>query len=117
MGISIGLSRLFYQLNEAGIISGNGKATPTDILIVPMNDTVEYALSIASSLRARGISAEVYLNGGKMGKKLSYANKLGIPYVAVAGESEMQSGTVMLKNMITGEQDEVEAENIFVGRV
>ena len=108
VGISIGLSRLFYQLNAAGIISDDGRATPTDILVVPMDDTVEYALSVASDFRNRGISAEVYLNGGKMGKKLNYANKLGIPYVAVAGESELRNGTVMLKNMQTGEQSEVD---------
>jgi histidyl-tRNA synthetase len=114
VGISIGLSRLFYQLNEAGIISNNGKATPTNILIVPMDDTVEYALKTASEFRSRGIATEVYLNGGKMGKKLNYANKLGIPYVAVVGESEMQNGTVMLKDMESGEQKEVKVDDVVI---
>ena len=114
VGISIGLSRLFYQLNEAGIISNNGKATPTNILIVPMDDTVEYALKTASRFRSRGIATEVYLNGGKMGKKLNYANKLGIPYVAVVGESEMQNGTVMLKDMESGEQKEVKVDDVVI---
>lgn len=104
VGISIGLSRLFYQLRESGLIEESAKATPTDILVVPMDDTMNYALSVAARLRGEGLSVETYLNGGKMGKKLNYANKLGIPYVAVCGEEEAQNGTVMLKNMITGEQ-------------
>jgi len=114
VGISIGLSRLFYQLNVAGIISADGRATPTDILVVPMDDTVDYALSVAAGLRNRGVSAEVYLNGGKMGKKLNYANKLGIPYVAVVGESEKENGTVMLKNMQSGEQTETDPASISI---
>ena len=113
VGISIGLSRLFYQLNQAGIIKGGEKSTPTQLLIVPMDDTVDYALETAAALRERGISTEVYLSGGKMGKKLGYADKLGIPYVAVVGSSEKENGTVMLKNMVTGEQNEVRTTDIF----
>jgi histidyl-tRNA synthetase len=79
-----------------------------------MDDTVEYALKTASEFRSRGIAAEVYLNGGKMGKKLNYANKLGIPYVAVVGESEMQNGTVMLKDMESGEQKEVKVVDVVI---
>lgn len=113
VGISIGLSRLFYQLSQAGILSSGARATPTRLLIVPMDDTVSYALETAAALRARGISTEVYLSGGKMGKKFAYADKLGIPYAAVVGAEEKEKGTVMLKNMATGEQKEVDPASLF----
>lgn len=107
VGISIGLSRLFYQLNESGLLEKGKKSSPTDVLVVPMDDTVEYALKVAGELRGKGLNVETYLNGGKTGKKLNYANKLGIPFVAVCGGDEAASGTVMLKNMETGEQNSV----------
>lgn len=109
VGISIGLSRLFYQLNESGMLEEGKRATPTDVLVVPMDDTMEYALRVSTEMRAAGLRVETYLNGGKMGKKLNYANKLGIPYVAVCGGSEAETGTVMLKNMTTGEQENLPA--------
>ena len=71
-------------------------------------------MNSSSQFRSRGIATEVYLNGGKMGKKLNYANKLGIHYVAVVGESEMQNGTVMLKNMESGEQKEVKVDDVVI---
>ena len=109
VGISIGLSRLFYQLNESGMLEEGKRATPTDVLVVPMDDTMEYALRVSTEMRGAGLRVETYLNGGKMGKKLNYANKLGIPYVAVCGGSEAETGTVMLKNMTTGEQENLPA--------
>jgi len=112
VGISIGFSRLFYQLKAAGIISNNGKATPSKIMLVPMDGTLDFTLSAASKLRAQGINTEVYLNSGKMGKKFTYANKLGIPYVGVIGDEEMAQNSVMLKDMVTGEQKLVAVENI-----
>lgn len=112
VGISIGFSRLFYQLKAAGIISNNGKATPSKIMLVPMDGTLDFTLSAASKLRAQGINTEVYLNSGKMGKKFTYANKLGIPFVGVIGDEEMAQNSVMLKDMVTGEQKLVSVENI-----
>ena len=112
VGISIGFSRLFYQLKAAGIISNNGKATPSKIMLVPMDGTLDFTLSAASKLRAQGINTEVYLNSGKMGKKFTYANKLGIPFVGVIGDEEMAQNSVMLKDMVTGEQKLVAVENI-----
>lgn len=112
VGISIGLSRLFYQLNESGLIEEGARSTPTDILVVPMDDeTMNYALGVSAKLRAEGLSAETYLNGGKTGKKLNYANKLGIPYVAVCGSEEAENGTIMLKDMTSGEQKSVDIKN------
>lgn len=107
VGISIGLSRLFYQLNQVGAIQYNNKCTPTDILFIPMNDTVQYTLEKATEFRKAGYSVEVYMNDGKMAKKLTYANKLGIPYVVIIGGDEMASGIFKIKDMETGEQYEV----------
>ncbi len=104
VGISIGLTRLFYQLREAGILGEAKKATPTRLLIIPMKDTVDFALDVSTKVRQAGISAEVYLNEGKLGKMFSYADKLGIPFVTVIGEEEIKSGKLTLKDMVTGEQ-------------
>ena len=113
VGISIGLSRLFYQLREAGILQNSDKGTTTELLIIPMADTVEYAMEIAATLRETGINTEVYLNEGKMGKKFSYADKLGIRYVSVIGEDEMKSGMLRVKNMESGEQQDMRLEQVI----
>ncbi len=107
VGISIGLSRLFYQLNEIKAINYSGRCTPTDILFIPMDDTVQYTLEKATQFRQAGYCVEVYMNGGKMAKKLTYANKLGIPYVIIIGGDEMNSGILKIKDMETGEQYEI----------
>ena len=107
VGISIGLSRLFYQLNEVGAIQFDNKCTPTEILFIPMNDTVTYTLEKATEFRNAGYCVEVYMNDGKVSKKLTYANKLGIPYAAIIGEDEMNSGVFKIKDMMSGEQFEV----------
>lgn len=104
VGISIGLSRLFYQLNEVGAIQYSNKCTPTEILFIPMSDTVQYTLERATEFRNAGYAVEVYMNDGKMAKKLTYANKLGIPYVVIIGADEKESGAFNLKDMATGEQ-------------
>ena len=107
VGISIGLSRLFYQLNEVGAIQYDNRCTPTEILFIPMSDTVTYTLEKATEFRNAGYSVEVYMNDGKVSKKLTYANKLGIPYAAIIGEDEMNSGVFKIKDMTSGEQFEV----------
>lgn len=107
VGISIGLSRLFYQLNEVGAISCDGACTPTEILFIPMEDTVSYTLEKATAFRNAGYRVEVYLNEGKLSKKLTYANKLGIPYVIIVGSEEREKGILRIKNMATGEQTEL----------
>lgn len=113
VGISIGLSRLFYQLREAGILGEMKRATPSKILVIPMNETMGNALEIATKIRDEGVSAEIYFNEGKLGKKFSYADKLGIPYVMVVGEDEVKSGMYKLKNMATGDQNDLTVEQII----
>ena len=107
VGISIGLSRLFYQLNEVGAIQYDNRCTPTEILFIPMSDTVQYTLEKATEFRNAGYAVEVYMNDGKMAKKLTYANKLGIPYVAIIGGDEMTQGVFKIKDMESGQQYEV----------
>ena len=110
VGISIGLSRLFYQLNAAGLLNSsqvyNLGSTPTQILFIPMPDTMQYTLSVAAAYRQKGYNVEVYMNNGKLAKKMGYADKLGIPYVAVIGSDEMESGKIVFRNMKTGKTTE-----------
>jgi len=113
VGISIGLTRLFYQLREAGILGEMKKATPSKILVIPMLETMTQALELTTKIRDAGIAAEIYFNEGKMGKKFSYADKLGIPYVLVVGEDEINSRRFKLKNMSTGEQNELDIAQII----
>lgn len=113
VGISIGLTRLFYQLKEAGLLSEGKRATPTTLLIIPMKDTMNYAINFATAARNAGIATEVYLNEGKMGKMFGYADKLGIPYVAVIGEDEIKEGILKFKDMSTGEQIPLTPDDII----
>ncbi|KKU76772.1 MAG: Histidine-tRNA ligase, partial [Candidatus Wolfebacteria bacterium GW2011_GWA1_47_6] len=103
VGISIGLTRLFSQLKDIGLIE-LGAATPTKALVVPLVADMAIPLEIATTLREAGIAAEVYFEDVKMKNKLAYANKLGIPFVILVGEDEIASGEFAVKNMETGEQ-------------
>ncbi|ODA40450.1 histidine--tRNA ligase [Desulfosporosinus sp. BG] len=103
VGISIGLTRLFYQLKEANFFKVENPA-PSQVLIVPLGDTVSYALNVAQKLRTQGVSLQIYYEDGKIAKKLGYADKLSIPWVALLGENEVAENMVTLKNLQTGEQ-------------
>ncbi|OGF77313.1 histidine--tRNA ligase [Candidatus Giovannonibacteria bacterium RIFCSPLOWO2_12_FULL_43_11c] len=104
VGISIGLTRLFYQLCEAGMVSPN-QSTPSKVLISHLGTGyLGRCLEIATSLREEGINTEVYFDSEKIGKQLQYANKLKIPFVLIVGENEVKSNSVTLKEMRTGEQ-------------
>jgi histidyl-tRNA synthetase len=112
VGISIGLTRLFYQLREAGILGDSAQTTLTKVLIVPMDDNIEYSIRVAKKLRENNIISEVYSEDVKLAKKFSYANKLGIPYVIVIGEEEIKGNLLTLKNMQTGEQSKLSLEEL-----
>ena len=113
VGISIGLTRLFYKLNELGLIKAE-KYSMADILIVPMTENLEVPIRLANSLRELNINTEIYLNDKKLKAKMKYADKLKIPYVIVMGDDEINSNKVKIKNMETGEELEANltAENI-----
>ena len=109
VGISIGLTRLFYKLNELQLIKSD-KYSMSDILIIPMLEDMTVAIQLTSNLRKEGINTEVYLNDKKLKAKLKYADKLKIPYVVVIGEDEINTNTVKIKNMNTGDETAVELD-------
>lgn len=113
VGISIGFTRLFYQLREANLINAKGKSTSSDVLIISMDENYDFSIDTAKKLRASGIPCEVYFEGGKLVKKLNYANKLGIPYVILIGSEEIESGMLTLKDMNKGEQFKLNIDNVI----
>ena len=106
VGVSIGLTRLFYKLNELNIVKEEKKAI-SKVLVVSMLEDSNRALEVAAMFRNAGINTDVYLEDKKIKAKFKYADKLQIPYVAIIGEEEEQNGTVSLKKMQTGEQVQV----------
>ena len=104
VGISIGLTRLFYVLGEQGYLNDQLVTAPADVLILPMTEDLTAAISFATQLRQAGVRAQVYGEQKKFKAKMSYADKLGIPYVAFLGEEEIAQGVVKIKDMATGEQ-------------
>ena len=112
VGISIGLTRLFYKLNELNIIKAE-KRSVSEILIIPMTENLQKPIEIANTLRNAGINTEIYLNNKKLKAKMKYADKLQIPYVMVVGEDEINSNILKIKNMETGEEKTIEMEKIY----
>lgn len=112
VGISIGLTRLFSQLKDAGLIEFNC-STLSKVLVIPLSEDISPALEIANDLRTSGISTEIYLEEAKMKSKLSYADKIKVPYVVLVGDDEIKSGKFSVKNMKTGEQVEVSKSEII----
>ncbi|WP_019132056.1 histidine--tRNA ligase [Peptoniphilus obesi] len=111
VGLSIGLSRLFYQLNEAKIIKAEKKSL-IDLIVIPMDGFLEEGIKLISKLRNKGVKCIVYTEEAKLKKKFKYADSLDIPYTIVLGEDEVKSGKYTLKNMKTGDQDLFELDQI-----
>jgi histidyl-tRNA synthetase len=112
VGISIGLTRLFYQFEQVGIVKPVN-STPSSLLIVPIVDDLSYPLELASKLRNGGINTEIYLEQKSLKAKLNYANRLGVPYVGIIGETESDERTVTIKNMESGEQNKVSFDDVL----
>ncbi len=112
VGISIGLTRLFYKLNELNLVCANKKSI-SDVLIIPMLEDMTLPIKIATNLREAGINTEVFLNDKKLKAKMKYADKLEIPYVIVVGEEEVESGIVKIKDMKTGEEKKATLNDIL----
>ena len=108
VGISIGLTRLFYVLGEQGMLNPDLPTAPADVLILPMTDDLSAAIGFATALRENGIRAQIHGENKKFKQKISYADKLGIPYVIFLGEDEINAGVVACKDMSTGEQTMLE---------
>lgn len=103
VGISIGLTRLFYVLCENNFLNRELEC-PVDALVVPMTDDMTYAVRTATGLRAADINTQIYLEGGKFKKKLTYGSRLTIPFCIILGTDEIDTNQVTIKNMNTGEQ-------------
>ena len=110
VGISIGLTRLFYVLGEQGYLNDDLITAPADVLLLPMTEDLGPAISFATSLRNAGVRAQVYAEQKKFKQKMSYADKLKVPFVVFLGEDEISKGVVKVKDMTSGEQRELPAE-------
>lgn len=112
VGISIGLTRLFYQLMEGKIIESKENSL-TKVLIIPMEGFIDNGVQTANVLRNKGIYSQIYLEKGKIGKIFNYADKLNIPYVIVIGQEEVENSTYSFRNMKTGEQKTITLEEVI----
>ena len=104
VGISIGLTRLFYVLDEQNLLNENLPSAPADALILPMTDDPAPAIALAETLRSQGIRVQIYGEQKKFKQKMSYCNKMGIPYAVLLGEDEISAGKCSVKDMVTGNQ-------------
>ena len=104
VGISIGATRLFYVLEEQGLLNPAQPTAPADVLVIPMSDDFVKAVEVATALRDAGIRTQLYTEKKKFKAKIGYADKLGIPYVVFLGEDEIANGVITLKDMTSGEQ-------------
>ena len=107
VGISIGLTRLFFVLEDQGYLNDQLNTAPADALILPMTEDLSAAIALATQLRSAGVRTQLYGEQKKFKQKMSYADKLGVPYVIFLGEEEIASGVTAVKNMRTGEQVKV----------
>jgi len=104
VGISIGLTRLFYVLDEQGLLNPELPSAPADALVLPMSSDVAPAIAVAEAIRAEGLRVQLYCEQKKFKQKMAYANKLEVPFAILLGEDEIAEGKCSVKNMVTGEQ-------------
>ena len=104
VGISIGLTRLFYVLGEQGLLNPELPTAPADALVLPMTQDPGPAIALATGLREAGIRTQVYMEQKKFKQKMSYCDKLAIPYAVLLGEDEIQAGLCSVKDLATGQQ-------------
>ncbi|MFM1524297.1 MULTISPECIES: histidine--tRNA ligase [Helcococcus] len=113
IGLSIGLTRLFYQLNDSKLLKKQEKTVSHNILVIPMNEEVlDYSIEVVNLLRNNDINSQIYLETVKTKKKFNYADKMGIKNAIIIGETEKQNNTVSLKNFDNGNQEELKLENL-----
>jgi histidyl-tRNA synthetase len=104
VGISIGLTRLFYVLDEQGLLNPELPSAPADALVLPMTADPAPAIALAEQLRSKGVRVQLYGEQKKFKQKMSYADKLGVPYAVLLGEDEIAAGKCSVKDMRTGAQ-------------
>jgi histidyl-tRNA synthetase len=111
VGISIGLTRLFFVLDDCGMLSDDTLTAPADALIIPMTDDISSAAQLATSLREQGIRTQLYTEDKKFKAKITYASRMGIPFAIFLGEDEIKSGNVSVKDLSTGTQETIPASD------
>ena len=111
VGISIGLTRLFYVLGEQGMLNPDLPTAPADVLVIPMTEDLAPAISLSTKLRAAGIRTQLYTEQKKFKAKMSYADRLGVPYVIFLGDDEIAAELVACKDMASGEQTKLSADD------
>ena len=104
VGISIGLTRLFYVLDEQGLLNSALPCAPADALVLPMTADPGPAIALAQQLRGAGLRVQLYGEQKKFKQKMAYANKLGVPFAVLLGEDEIAEGMCSVKNMVSGQQ-------------
>ena len=104
VGISIGLTRLFYVLDEQGLLNPAIPAAPADALVLPMTQELGAAVALAEKLRSAGLRVQLYSEQKKFKQKMAYANKLGVPFAVLLGDDEIAQGKCSVKDMASGEQ-------------
>ena len=112
-GISIGLTRLFFVLQDEGMLNPDVKYAASDVLILPMTEDKSVAVALATRLRAEGLDVQIYAEQKKFKAKMSYADKQHVPFVILLGEDEIAAGKVTCKNMATGEQVTASADEVI----
>ena len=111
VGISIGLTRLFYVLGDQGLLNPQLPTAPADVLILPMTQDLTPAIRLATRLRSAGVRTQLYTEQKKFKAKMNYADKLGVPYVVFLGDDEIAAGLVACKDMTSGEQTKLSFED------
>jgi len=111
VGVSIGLTRLFDQLNGLNLINKD-RIKPTQFLIVPVEVAIDKCFAVATGVRSNGIPTEVYFKNDKLGKKMEYANKIGVRYVGLLGTDELENNAITIKDMLSGEQTRQSLDNL-----
>ena len=104
VGISIGLTRLFYVLQEQKLLSDDVPTAPCDVLVIPMTDDRSPAIAAATAMRSAGLRCQLYAEQRKFKAKMSYADKIDVPFIVLLGEDEITNEMLSVKNMKTGEQ-------------
>lgn len=114
VGISIGLTRLFYVLDEQGLLNPELPSAPADALVLPMTENIAAAISLAEVLRNHGLRVQLYGEQKKFKQKMTYADKLAVPFAVLLGEDEITAGVCSVKNMKTGQQVKLSPEEAAV---
>ncbi len=104
VGISIGLTRLFFVLQDQNYLNPELPSSPADAVIIPMTEDLAPAISFATQLRGLGVKTQLYSENKKFKQKMAYADKIGAQFVVLIGEDEIREGKVTAKDMFSGSQ-------------